>query len=57
MALVMDVMARYDRFTIACWKATAVGREPERGRVGHEADHRGVGERGDTPLADERAHD
>lgn len=31
--------------------------EPERERVSHEADHRGVGERGEPPLPDERPHD
>lgn len=31
--------------------------EAERERVGHEADHRGVGERGEPPLPDERPHD
>lgn len=31
--------------------------KPERERVGHEADHRCVGERGEPPLPDERPHD
>ena len=31
--------------------------ESERERVGHEANHRGVGERGEPPLLDERPYD